>query len=260
MNCLERTDAATPVGPSVGQLKRQGPLSWQEARARANMYGFLSNLFLIPPSQELIKWAGEDDRSHELSAAFGEKAAAELKAFAEDFRLQRDTATVIQDYWDLFRIPTGRYVAPFEDVYRGTPLDGKKSRGPLLGKHAIAVIRTYREAGAVLDERRKELPTHIGIEFAFMRFLCEQEASALGRSGGHLRRFGGNRKPREDGRYLELQGRFLGDHLNRWFPRLAQEICSNSQSRFYPGWISIAEAFLLWDTAALSNPRAYRNP
>ena len=52
---------------------------------------------------------------------------------------------------DLFAVPTGRYVTPFEDVYRA-----EKRRGQAHGVHCWAVrlslvIRAYREAGATLD-------------------------------------------------------------------------------------------------------------
>jgi putative dimethyl sulfoxide reductase chaperone len=223
-------------------LKKEDSSPYQKAMTRGNMYRFLSAVFLNPPSENFLERIGDRDLIQELSRLFGQKAAA-LKEFAAAAHSDEDITSLTQEYMDLFAVPTGRYVLPFEDVYRGTTVDGKQERGPLLGKRAIAVTRIYREGGAEMERTCKELPTHIGVEIAFMSFLCEREALAiLDREGENV----------DSDKYRQLQVRFLEEHLNQWFPQLSQSIQKNAKSRFYPGLALIAEAFLTQDTASLS--------
>jgi TorA maturation chaperone TorD len=227
----------------VAGLKKKDSSPCQEAMTRGNMYHFLSAVFLNPPSENFLKCIGDRDLIQELSRLFGQKVAAELKEFAAAAHSREDIASLKQEYMDLFAVPTGRYVLPFEDVYRGMTADGKQERGPLLGNRAIAVTRIYREGGAEIERTCKELPTHIGVEIAFMSFLCEREALAI------LDRQG---KSVDSDKHRQLQVRFLEEHLNQWFPQLSRSIQKNAKSRFYPGLALIAEAFLAQDTASLS--------
>src|SRR5512139_118915 len=115
----------------------------------------------------------------------------------------------------LIAVPAGRYVTPFEDVYRGASVD--RRLGPLLGEHAVAVMRLYREAGGDVDQDCKELPTHVGVELAFMSFLCGREAAA--RSGERCADAVGQGAATAGAYYRGLQVRFLREHLAEWFPQ-----------------------------------------
>jgi len=208
------------------------------------MYRFLSAVFLNPPSLSLLECIADGGLLQELSGLFGQKAVAGLTECADTTHPHEDMEFLKQEYMDLFAVPTGGYVFPFEDVYRGTAVDGKQERGPLLGERAISVIRAYREAGAEMDRTGKELPTHIGIELAFLSFLCEREASALLEQE--------ETKDIESTRYHHLQMRFLRQHVNQWFPQLHRSIQKNAKSQFYRGLALITEAFLAQDTANLT--------
>ena len=232
-------------------MKKTDSLAYPEARARANIYHFLSAVFLSPPEKDFLEHILDKDILNELSTLFGEKVVADLKEFAATAHLDKDLASFKQEYMDLFAVPIGRYVTPFEDVYRGITVDGKQERGPLLGERAIAVTRIYREAGAQMDGTCKELPTHIGVELSFMSFLCEREASAI-RSEEEALLNQRKTKATNPARYRELQTRFLQKHLNEWFPQLSQSIQANAKSPFYRGLALITEAFLAQDTASLS--------
>lgn len=210
----------------------------QDAEARANIYGFLSAVYLHPLNEELVQRMADRDFLEELSGVFGRNPVAELGKCVAAAQPVRDHAYLKQEYMDLFVVPAGRYVTPFEDVYRGQTTDGTQARGPLLGERAIAATKIYREAGAEMDMACKELPTHIGVELAFMSFLCAREAADedMGASGE---------------RYRELQTRFLRHHLNEWFPRLSRAIQEKAQSRMYRGLAMITEEFLSRDTSGL---------
>ena len=192
------------------------------------MYRFLSSVYLSPIDKDLLRRLVDEEFLDELSTLFGEPAVAELRDFAATVSVKNDLPLLRLDYMDLFAVPTGRYVTPFEDVFRGRSADGKEVRGPLLGDRAIAVIRAYRRAGAGMDGACMELPTHVGVELSFMNYLCEQEAAACCSqdSGAVLDRQ--NEESANPARYRELQSRFLQEHLNEWFPRLSSKMASRA--------------------------------
>ena len=239
------------LGRKATGVKKAGSLAYQEARARANMYRFLSAIFLNPPQQSFLEQIADKNYLKELSMLFGEKVVSGLKEFTATAPLDKELASLKQEYMDLFAVPTGHYVTPFEDVYRGMAVDGKQERGPLLGKRAIAVIRIYREAGAEMDGECKELPTHIGVELSFMSFLCEREAWTIRmeETGSLVNQE--KTKTMDSNRYRLLQLKFLQAHLNGWFPQLNQSIQANAKNPFYRSLALITEAFLAQDTASL---------
>ena len=121
-----------------------------------------------------------------------------------------------------------------------------------MGERTIAVRRIYREAGAEMDRKCKELPNHIGVELSFMSFLCEREAAAIRNEEGNALQDQGKGMAATSGRYRELQITFLQEHLNEWFPQLRQSIQANTKSPFYRGLALITEEFLARDAANLS--------
>jgi len=211
------------------------------------MYRFLSAVYLNPPSHDLLRQLLAADFLRELSTLFSSEPVAEIEKFAAALDPDRDFSALKQEYMDLFAVPTGRYVTPFEDVYRAGE-EGNPT-GPLLGGSAIAVIRTYREAGAKLDSTCTELPTHIGVELSFMSFLCHREAEVLAAVEESRDAAGA---PTGCARYRALQTRFLLEHLNDWFPRLSQVIQTHTKSALYRGLALITEEFLAEDLAHLS--------
>lgn len=229
-------------------MKSDTSAAQQDAEARGNMYRFLSDIYLRPLNQDRLRPIVDRDLLAGLSSLFDEGAVAELEAFAATAPDDNDLVPLKQEYMDLFAVPAGRYVAPFEDVYRGETADGEQQRGPLLGERAVAVKRMYREAGADMDSACKELPTHIGVQLAFMGFLCESEAAALRTEQGEGTPGNKEEQLSNSVSYPDLQSRFLRNHLTVWFPQLRLAIQSNAKGPLYPGLARITEAFLTQDT------------
>ncbi len=240
-----------PAGQAPDVMKKSGFSARQDARARADMYAFLAAVYLRPPTPDLRRTLLADDFLEELSSLLGEEIVADLKKFTADTHPDSDFAAVDQEYMNLFAVPTGRYVTPFEDVYQGQMVDGMLKRGPLLGERAIAARRIYRAAGADMDRTCKELPTHIGVELSYMSFLCERQAAAIGDEEGQALPDEEKRAAADSVRYRILQKKFLDEHLNAWFPHLSRSIQANAKSNFYRGLARITEAFLADDTAGL---------
>lgn len=227
-----------------------------EPQARANLYRFLSRAYLGPLAPEAVHCITGKGVLQELHRVFGERAAEALKALTAAAQITPDPEALRQEYMDLFAVPSGRYVMPFEDVYRGgTPA---RKLGPLLGEQAIAVRRMYREAGGEMDRECKELPTHIGVELAFMSFLCDREAAAQHGNTGTSESGGAAGIPHPSF-YRDLQCRFMRDHLNAWFPQLSHTIEEHASNLLYRGLAKLTEVVLEWDTAEASAAIGDRN-
>lgn len=239
------------TGGEVSPTRGIGTSAHQSAEARANMYRFLSAVFLSPIEEDSLQRLVDEEFLDELSTLFGEQAVAELRDFAATVSVKEDLPSLKQEYMDLFAVPTGRYVTPFEDVFRGRSAEGKEVRGPLLGERAIAVIRAYRRAGAEMDGGCMELPTHVGVELSFMNYLCEQEAAACCSQDSDAVLDRQNEESANPARYRKLQSRFLQEHLNEWFPRLSSTIQVAADGPLYRGLAALTEEFLSRDAAGL---------
>jgi TorA maturation chaperone TorD len=232
-------------------MRGVGTSAHQSAEARANMYRFLSTVYLFPIDEDLLRRLVDEEFLDELSTLFGEQVVADLRDFAATVSLEEDLPSLRQEYMDLFAVPTGRYVTPFEDVFRGSSAEGKGVRGPLLGERAIAVTRAYRRAGAEMDSACMELPTHIGVELSFMKYLCEREAAAHGNQSSSTAPERLDEESAESARYRGLQSRFLQEHLNQWFPQLSSTIQASAGGPLYRGLAGLTEEYLSRDAAVL---------
>lgn len=249
---FRETQKIQPGGEGCIPSKRDCLLARQDAQARAGMYRFLAAVYLRPPTPDLIRRLTVGGFLEELAALFGEETVADLKEFASGAHAGGNCDFLDQEYMNLFAVPTGRYVTPFEDVYRGMTVPGMQRRGPLMGERTIAVRRIYREGGADMDRACKELPTHIGVELSFMSFLCERQAATIDDEEGRNPPQEEQKTAKVSDCYHKLQIRFLREHLNGWFPQLNQSIQANARSPFYRGMARITAAFLDYDTAGLS--------
>ncbi len=212
------------------------------ATARADMYRFLAATFLEPPSPRLLAPLFADGFLVELEEVFGAAALAGLREFVRTF--QGDYDALDQEFQALFLVPLGRYVTPYESVYRDEREIGEtRVRGLLMGPSTLAVQRLYREAGLVISGDVKDLPDHIGLELAGMEFLCRTEARAW------------DREDLEDIRRMrDLQRRLLRDHLLQWVPALCARIRELAPGPLYRGIAHLTEAYLFQEAETLTVP------
>jgi len=230
-------------------MKKDTDSAYQDAVARGNMYRFLSTIYLQAPTKDLVLNMIDADFLEELTSLFSGSPVPELNHYAGSVDLENSLAAIQQDYMDLFAVPAGRYVTPFEDVYRGTRMDGNQERGPLLGVQAIAVKTMYRIAGAKMDRSCKELPTHIGVELAFMNYLCDSEAVAINDERETVQLDEQTSTESNISIYRDLQRRFLRAHLNDWFPQLSQAIQDKATTSFYRALAQLTEEFIARETS-----------
>jgi TorA maturation chaperone TorD len=210
------------------------------AKTRANVNRFLSAAFLEPPGKALVATLSGDSFIDELENIFGSAAVDGLRQFANEY--DGDHESLEQEFQDLFMVPLGQYVTPYESVYRDERQVGDKVvRGLLAGSSALAIKQLYREAGADVSEDFKDFPDHIGLELACMQFLCEEEARAWEQldvdKAQQMRGF---------------QKRLLHEHLSQWVPALCAKIREKASGPFYRGVAGMAEASLTWEAASLA--------
>jgi len=222
----------------------------QRLRFREAMYAFLATVYLQPISEKFLQQVSEKSFLIELSDLFQSEAFDKLKCYLSSLTqesLVEEVKLLKREFMSLFAVPTGRYVAPFEDIYLGKNQNGQIHRGPLLGVRAIAVKRLYREAGAQMDNLRKELPNHVGVELSFMRFLCERQAHTfVVKSEDAYSTMDSNEFSQWEV-YRAYQIRFLSEHLNHWFPLLNEEIQEKSNQVFYRTISNLTQEYLAHD-------------
>lgn len=202
------------------------------AAARGQLYGFLAGAFLRPPTAQSISPILDDVVLRQLAEQFGTEAVGELEQFRSGFDGSWDALD--QEYQDLFTVPLGRYVTPYEAVYRDERVvDGEVVRGLLMGPSTLLIKAIYRDAGVEVADDVRELPDHIGLELGCMQVLCDAEARA--REEGDVSALA---------RAQALQRRLLQEHLQQWAPRLFERILANAPGPFYRGMVALTEAFL----------------
>ena len=210
------------------------------AKARANVNRFLSAVFLEPPGKALVATLSGDSFIEELEKIFGSGVGDDLRQFAGEFT--GDYESLDQEFQDLFMVPLGRYVTPYESVYRDERQVGDTVVwGLLAGASTLAVKQLYREAGADISDDFRDFPDHIGLELACMEFLCEQEARAWEQQDLAKAR-----------QIRALQKRLLHEHLLLWAPALCARIRENASGPFYRGIAGLTEASLRWEASFLT--------
>ncbi len=116
------------------------------ARSRGQLYRCLASTFLRPPGDTLVAPFLDGAILAALDGRFGDDAVAELDRFRQDF--DGDYEALDQEYQSLFVVPLGRYVTPYEAVYRDERVvEDEVVRGLLMGPSTVAVTALYREAG-----------------------------------------------------------------------------------------------------------------
>jgi TorA maturation chaperone TorD len=165
----------------------------------------------------------------DLEGLFSRPSVDLLQQFAQDF--DGDLESLRIEYSNLFVVPLGQYIKPYESVYK----TGLVYRGP-----AIEVKKMYEKAGAGIPEEFKDLPDHVGLELEFMHFLCQKEAKLW------------NHENQPGALTLQkMEKNFLEQHLTSWIPAFCQEINKRTKNPFYRAMAKITRDFVLSDQTAL---------
>lgn len=133
-----------------------------------------------------------------------------------------------REYNRLFVGPGPLAAPPWESVY----LTKEKL---LCGEPEAAVRRCYQSFGLAPD-KGAEPADHLALELAFMSRLCALAIS----------------EPERLRELLAGQRRFLEEHLLAWTPAWADDVCSNSQTRFWRSLAALTQAWLADDLSEVA--------
>jgi TorA maturation chaperone TorD len=213
------------------------------AAGRRDLYRFLSAAFLEPPLPQFLASLQDPAFQAALAEWFSPAVAEELRRVSEATNAPAFAGAVRREFTNLFLVPGGQYVAPYESVFRDRrEIDGCEVSGLLLGQSALDVQQWYRLAALEVRGDFTELPDHIGLYFDYLAFLCEKERE--------FARAGDRRKLT---RAREMQRDFLKAHVLSWLEALAAKLRAKATLPLYPAIASLAVDFCQNDLAALES-------
>lgn len=151
-------------------------------------------------------------------------------------RLDEASLELAVDYANLFLhvkyAREGRGIAhPSESAYL---------TGHLYGKPTVQVSTIYSEVGFVKSPDFREPEDHAALELYFMAHMSRRAAEELSRENAP--------KALRD---LEVQLKFLRDHLSAWAIRLADDVVENAETKFYRGVGRLTRGLVSYDADAL---------
>ncbi len=166
----------------------------------------------------------EDIERAELYRLFGflffnEPSTEIIMQLQEMFQMEfTDSIQEIRDdFKDLFLYPNGKLM-PYESLYV-YPLNESSH---LWGKSSAEVIDFYNLAGLSIDEEFELSPDHISVELIFMSYLIEKGL-------------------------INLQKRFIEEHLSRWIPKFCDKLQTYSKTAFFKEIANILRDFVLFE-------------
>jgi len=210
------------------------------AEFRSHMYRFFSAVCNGPLNGRLLAYLfGPDFESlvQDFASAHSMELLAEAAAHSD-----KDVDELRYEYNNLFIVPQGQYVTPFESVYRGARVEnGKEVPGYLNGPETAAVRRAYRGLGLKLKPRKIGPADFIGMELDFMHQAAEMEREAW-QAGNAARAV----------RLLAVQRTFFEEHLHQWAPSLCRRVMERTRSSLYKCLASLMRDFLVVEAQTLS--------
>lgn len=221
------------------ELRDHSPAS---AAVRQAVYALLAGAFSSPPAAESLAAWRELLAQEATAALLGEAPARALAAALEKLEGASDALRDSeQEFMNLFKVPGGQYLAPYESVYRDTrDIEGQQVSGLLMGQSAIDVQKWYRLAAVEISPDQRELPDHIGLELGFLAHLCDKE-----------QQFAAARDRARQVRAGQMQRDFLAAHPAAWIGPLRDRLYEKSADCYLRTMADLAVEFLGRDLAAL---------
>ena len=199
------------------------------AEVRSRTYWFLSTIYLVKPDitflenlkLKLSSFNNRDDKLAELVELIRKSIEGDIQDLSERLAIE---------FTRLFRGIKKGYSPPppYESVYRG--------EGRVMGETTLSVMKFYSEAGFGIIDESEGPQDYIGVELKFMSLLCYREMESWK-----------NGKINEGKRYLELEKRFLEEHILQWIPSFCRKIENEAKEEFYVAVARLTEEFIKTD-------------
>jgi|ERR1051325_3388009 TorA maturation chaperone TorD len=192
---------------------------------RQSYYQVLGALFRKEPSRELLQQLAGGIREpthaarnlHPLLGAGWEA----MERFVADTPVDQLAEAVAGEYVELFIGPLVAPVNPYESFY----LTGRLLDRPL------ADVRTFLKSTGIekLDDY-PEPEDFLAVELEVMRWLISKQRAEA--------------DPGDERQWIELQARFLKEHLLIWAPACAKDIERAESAKFYRSLAKMLQGFL----------------
>lgn len=186
------------------------------ARARAESYWWLSNLYFELPTPEKVRALRE--KLDALADNTPDALTSHLLTLRSLFQGRGDDEIADRLLPEQTRLFGGLHPAygpppPYESVYRGAQF---------MGEVTLSVIRAFHDAGFEQIETSVGPADHIVSELKFMAALCfrEQEAWERGESDRALQ-------------WVLQEKRFLDDHIMKWIPAFCDALKKSAKERYF---------------------------
>lgn len=197
------------------------------ARHRSDIYGLLAVLYRQEPTRDLLKRVRDPQFLEVLSQWGGE--------LENDF-LNRPEGELLEEmaveYTRLFLGP-GRHVSPHESVHHERE-DGKW--GQLWGASTVEVKKFIEGTGLRYKTGYRGLPDHISLELELLEVLTRREEEAWEQDDEEGAR-----------RCLDVERRFLDEHLLRWVVPFCDKVIAAAKLSFYRSLASFTKRFIEFD-------------
>ena len=214
--------------------------SIHELEIRQFLYRYFAAFFLYPNQERLLKLQTFSERLADLGDEWAHLPfAAPLKALVDlmrGFPLVEKKA-LVDEFNRLFQVKP--VAPPYETYFRATA-------GHLDGRIAAEIHQAYASSGLNPSPILNEQPDHLALELEFLSFLCGKEIEAI---------------RADDQEAADLvrneQGRFLEEHLARWFPAFAKKAGSEAQLEVHRKLLQSLFAFLRNELAILETAQKF---
>lgn len=184
-----------------------------EVASRMEAYAFLSSIFLTLPDKafvdSLLALDADQDTSDGVRLIVS-YAQAHKDDDIDDILtdLGRDRATLVRG------MRNDKYRPPYESLY-------VKSKANM---SVGSLNRFYGDVGYKVSSEAKDSPDQIGVEFAFVQLLAENELEMLRAE-----------RNEEACQLEEVYRHFMAQHLGRWASEFAQAMYERAETDFYRG-------------------------
>ena len=196
---------------------------------RNNIYSFLYRMYLEePPKQlaiDLVKGTFPIPTGIIHVNSDLDEGVTLLNKYMQKSKNAEDVYEKIHDEYTRLFIGPGRLPAPpYESMYRDN-----KMHGPSL----LELKQFYREVGIERYDYA-EPEDNIAFELRFMNYLGEKMLHE------------------NMTKYLELQKRFMDEHLLKWVPVFCDDLFASDLSDLYKGIAKFTKGFVFFDRSALN--------
>ncbi|HEB10287.1 MAG TPA: hypothetical protein ENI06_03625 [Spirochaetales bacterium] len=193
------------------------------AEKRINIYGLLSLVYLHEPTEKLVSILRRKDIKYALSEG---GINLDLPVNSERCDILLDELAV--EYTCLFLGP-GKHISPYESVWHN-------DHGMLWGKTTSEVKTFIESLGLEYRADWSGLPDHIGVELELMHRLTSREKEAWEQQ---------NKKTAY--LCLEIEKRFIEEHVIQWVPAFCQKVIEESSLNFYRQLALLTKQFIEFD-------------